>query len=58
MESLLRSKFIFSVPARSTGPLPSSLRTIVQIGCVKSVREGGGGQKKPENLGTYFMDAP
>ena len=34
------------------------LRTIVLIGCVKSVQEGGRGSKKPENLRTYLMDAP
>ena len=32
--------------------------TIVLIGCVRSVQEEGGGSKKPENLGTYIMDAP
>ena len=31
---------------------------IILIGCVKSVQEGGRGSKKPENLRTYFMDAP
>ena len=34
------------------------LCTIVLIGCVKSVQEGGRGSKKPENLRTYLMDAP
>ena len=35
-----------------------NMRTIVLIGCVKSVQEGGRGSKKPENLRTYLMDAP
>ena len=35
-----------------------NMRTIVLIGCVKSVQEGGRGSKKQENLRTYFMDAP
>ena len=33
------------------------LRTIVLIGCVKSVR-GGRGSKIPKILRTYLMDAP
>ena len=37
---------------------PENMRTIVLIGCVKSVQEGGRGSKKPENLRTYLMDAP
>ena len=35
-----------------------NMRTIVLIGCVKSVQEGGRGSKIPEILRTYFMDAP
>ena len=37
---------------------PESMRTLVLIGCVKSVQEGGRGSKKPENLRTYLMDGP
>ena len=34
------------------------LRTIVLIGCVKSVREGGRGSKIPKIWRTYSMDTP
>ena len=34
------------------------LRTIVLIGCVKSVQEGGRGSKIPKIWRTYLMDAP
>ena len=34
------------------------LRTIVLIGCVKSVQEGGRGSKIPKILRTYLMDVP
>ena len=32
------------------------MRTIVLIGCVKSVQEGKGSKKKPRNLLTHLMD--
>ena len=37
---------------------PENMRTIVLVGCVKSIQEGARGSKKPENLRTYLMDAP